>query len=393
MTKGKGFCKVPWPVFALVQNAAAPIFGKKVILRMKNQTYASMLLDDPNGFLRRTEVWCIPKGMADKPEDAIVLAYDESGLQRTYPENATFVSKIVLAREPKGNKVLFMATTGLLDVVHLIDVLRTMEFDKVKFGVMAHTKAEFAAPAVRKYAFLLNFSDDEKKEVKAEALHPSDLVDVHGRKIMFERNGNDEPDWVYNWNFVRTAAGSHIVALTAGGKIYQLMNGTNRRYMNITPKGVEFVNDVVTVPRTGKDDPEFIIATRNGIIYRDRLIAGTAGYDVARLCYDGDQQMLWALTRDNKVYRMWLEGGSFLQPETWSNVPALFEEAVSHKILCGSGVPNPILSAWSKPREIMTKDPVTEADKGTGKFTITYFRMDLPRMIKPVTGGSIAVTQ
>lgn len=392
MTGRKGFCNVPWPVSALVRNVATPIFAKKVVLRMTTQTYANMLLEDPNGFLRKTEVWCIPGGVNGEPGEAIVRAYDENALHRAYPENATFISKIVLAKGPKDEKLLFLATTGLLDVVHLIEVLRNMDFGKVKFGIMEHTKAEFAAPAVRKYAFLLTFKDDEKNEVKAEALHPTDLVDVHGRKIMFERNGNDEADWVYNWNFVQTQNGIHVVALTAGGKIYRLMN-PNRRYMNVTPKGIEFVNDVITIPRPGQEEPEYVIATRNGIIYRDRIIPGTPGYDVARLCYDSDQQILWALTRGNKVYRMWLEGGRFLHPETWSNVPALFEEAVSHKILCGSEVPNPILSAWSRPKEIMTKDPVTEADKGTGKFTVTYFRMELPKMVKSVADDSPALSQ
>lgn len=355
------------------------------------RSYMDLITEDPNGFLRTTEVWCVRKPMEGKAEDSVVMRYNDPGLTTDYPANASFISKVVLTKGPGGVKIMFMAATGLHDPIHLMDVLRAMDFERIKWTA-GHAKAEFAAPPVQKYGYIIKVHPDvtdsqgkiiKRGDTEAVVLAPTNLVDTEGKMIMMNTREHDgvQPDWVYNWSFVSSKTGVHVVALTGNGKLLeQITDRTgNRRYRDITPKGT-FVNDVVTIPKPD-GQVEFILATSSGVMHKGNPVIGTGSHHVCNLCYDNEAGHLWIRTKDNKVFRMHPENIRASTPEPWSNVPMVFQEAVSHKLLCGAGVPAPILTAWTRPREIMRKDPVTEEQTGTGRFLVGYLRMEIARMI------------
>lgn len=336
------------------------------------------VVEDPMGFMRNTEVWCIPHPLDPNPKEAIVVETGEAGLIRAYPADAGFISKIVLCKGPDGEKMMFLTATQLLDPLHLMEVLRAMDFGRVKFN-LGHAKAEFAAPAVQKFAYIITVSKDNK-DIGAEVLQSSNLVASNGDMMVIRRPDHDqvEPDWVFNWSFVQTKTGSHVVALTAGGRLVeQMRSNTTRRFRDITPAGIKFVNDAVTIPLPNAANPEFAIAHKGGISWRGKPVLGTGNYDIANLAYDLEKHTLWARSRDNRVFKIWLEGGGFDPAEKWSDMPTLFQEAISHKLIAGPGLWNPIITAWENPREIITKDPATDTDIGTGKFTVKYRRMEV----------------
>lgn len=335
------------------------------------------VIEDPMGFMRRTEVWCIPNPMDPDPKEAIVVESSEPGIVRAYPADAAFISKIVLCQGPKGEKMMFLTTTQLLDPLHLMEVLRVMDFGRVKFN-FGHAKAEFAAPAIQKFAYIITVSRDGA-DTGAEVLQSSSLVATNGDMMVIRRPDHDqvEPDWVYNWSFVQTKSGSHIVALTAGGRLVEFLRGNSRRFKDITPNGIEFVNDAVTIPHANDPSPMFAIAHKGGITWRGKPVLGTGNYDIANLAYDLEKHTLWARSRDNRVFRISLEGGGTEPVEKWSDMPTLFQEAISHKLIAGPAQWNPIITAWENPKEIITKNPETDAEVGTGKFTVKYRRMEV----------------
>jgi hypothetical protein len=304
--------------------------------------------------------------MDPREEEVIVQSSNGYGLCRPYPLDMAFVSKFVLTKTTDGRKAMFMVASQLVDPIHLATMLDTIDFEKVKFDRFGYIKGEFAAPATRKHGILIT---GDRNNPSIEVLRAERLVNLDGEMILLNTHEGNEPDWVYNWSFCCTSAGVHLVALTAGGKLllqvpYGIMD---RRYRNITPAGVDFVNDVVTIPhRDG--EPDFIIATTNGLIHREDLVAGTSTMDIANLCYDSDSQALWIRTRDGKVYKVWIEGGRLLPPESWSDIPVLFAEAVSHKLLCGPANSKPILTAWARPTEIISAKSADAGPCGTGRI-------------------------
>ncbi len=333
-------------------------------------TYIKRMASNPTNFVRQTELWAIVTPLEPQEDLVTVLTFSDYGLTRPYPMDAAFVSKFILTKAPDGKKALFIVASNLIGPMHLATMLDLIDFDKIKFDRFGYIKGEFAAPATKKFGILIT-GDSENPEI---TVLPNDsLVDTDGQMILLNSHEGNEPDWVYNWSMCFSSEGVHLVALTAGGKLLkQVSCGNHKRYLNITPPGVEFVNDVVSIPRA-LNEPDLMIATTNGLIYRGDLVPETSTMHIDNLCYDSESQALWIRTREGKVYRSWFEGGKLLVPEEWSRVNGLFSEVVSHKLLCGPATRNPVLTAWGKPVEIM------KGEQGTGKFTVRYDRMEVPR--------------
>ena len=258
----------------------------------------------PMDFVTGTEL------LAFCPDQALysqVIARDlanEMAAPERYPSDLTYLNKMVLGRDRRGQVFVFLTAGGPLHRSIPLALTCSIDPSRLVFGHNRHIKGEFVAPTQGQFAYLATFG--------GQLLALGDRIPGTGLRAR-------------SWQFVIDERGVHVDVLAEDGALYAIdsieaaleretLSSLVYRPVSLRlPGGLE-AHDIVTVPSRDRLE-DLVIATSDGLYWHGAVVRGTQGHDLRHLSLNVDSMSLVAQSASRTALVMWLANNGISQAD------------------------------------------------------------------------------